>query len=249
MHKFFSLFLMAVMLILAAACSSTEKNQTNAISLQSPAIVSAEQEEIDSAGMIPSDCETLFQKSQEWKYTPGHPWKPENKEQALEATRFFSTFTLVPKLSSKRFRVWLNDSSGNSAQRMEKFSQIQTCDPFLVSNFVLALIQYPWSKEDREEARKNIRAFLHNQIPITAPLLSLATTVQLMDKAYQKRILQIHDAKAFLRIHDQIKKEVAKNEELYGQENIPDGQEKLIRAEFSKSEKFRSDLSRLLPLP
>lgn len=209
--------------------------------------------EASAPGMIPSSCESLFQKANEWGYTPGNRWKPASSEQALAVADFFADFTLVPDASSRAYREWMNEAPAKSRAEakasLKKLETIQVCDLGMTMFFLEALLKYPWPKAMRDQVGKDLHRFVLNQQARTAPLGPRALTVHVLQGAREKRLMP-GSAAAAAKVRNEV--QAAKLSIAPGEakpEDLEWAIEKSLRKELQLSEAIREKLGQQLPMP
>ncbi len=230
------------LLLLLTSCAGSDTGTTKAGSPES---------DPSAPGMIPSLCESLLQKAQEWGYVPGQKWKPASLEQAEEMRVFFSGFHLVPEASAQFFQQGLEKDPSSEAEaktQLEKFAKAQVCDPSLSLLFLDALIDYRWPQENRVALSRSLHRFLLNQQSRVAPLLVRAVSVSVFAHSLRKGLLKGAAGKV-QGVRQWMEKE--RQEILSAAPEEPSALEnwKILKKEFALSEEARTRLSRFLPLP
>jgi hypothetical protein len=228
----------ALMLFALAGCSSCSSQLQEVDLSKEPAGASPGEAHAPAApGMIPADCESLLNKSQVWGYFPGQKWKAASREQILEVAAFFGDFRLVPMATSDAFLRWDN---GGSAPGKD----VQLCDPFLAQTFLQAVIEYPWSRQDRPEAGKQLHRFLLNQQALSMPPGPRALSVHIYSGAVSRGLIPGSKTKA-KELAAWVEKEIASLAEAQAEK----GEDVFDRRELVLSGKIRNRLGALLPLP
>ncbi len=229
-----------------AGCSSST-------SVPTPAAKPSPEEDPRAPGMIPKDCETLLNKSQEWGYTAnGNKWKPASQAQALEVAQFFSTFHLVPQSTSNFTDAWLSESrpaaEQEAAKSLERLNRAQTCDLLLAHKILLGLVHYKWSAENRERAAGYLHSFTVNQQARISPALARAVQLDVLGHMAQRRLIRA-DAGTIKNLRAWFDAETAKIAKRAQDVKTSHEQWELSREEWQISEQAREKLGRILPLP
>jgi hypothetical protein len=201
--------------------------------------------------MIPMECESLLQKSQDWGYQPSTKWKPANRDQALAALRFFETFHLVPAVSSDFFRAFaeakIPDDEDEQKAMFDQTGKAQVCDFSLASQFMTELARYPWPRADKAEVAKVFHGFALNQQAKAMPLLPRMAAIQIFSTAIKTGVVS-GSYQAFVNLGKEGERAVGQGK------TIDEGatyKEWLtsFQKEVRASEKLREKMARLLPLP
>lgn len=242
--SFRRLFTLSLVGLFAVACS------------QSPTSPSKKEEtklQTDTPGMIPVECETLLQQSQQWGFRPGEKWIPQSREQRLEVADFFSRFHLVPEASSNFFRSWMNESLSSSEsqakKRVENLQKALICDVNFTLYFLDGIIANS-PKEDKALIRGHLLSFLLNQQGRTSNLLARSASLQIFDKSVRKGYFRGNRKRI-----SELQKQVARSLEAVsfspteGEANVHLILEKNMRRDFNLSESIREELAKELPLP
>lgn len=206
--------------------------------------------EVRTPGMIPPECEALLQKSQEWGYIPGQPWKPKDDSQALSALQFFSSFHFVPEPASNFWGMIARKEGAvgenEAASLLQGATQVMPCDFALALQFLHPLAQYKWPKADRAEASRRFLQFFVNQQARTMPLMPRLAAITLHIAAAQKGLAPgpVAQLKALQGEGDKTFQQISAaplGSSVAGFENL--------RKEIAASDKLREKIARFLPLP
>lgn len=234
------------LLIFLLGCSHTIPTEQK----KSEAKQTSPEADLSAPGMIPAECETLLQKSEEWGYHPGETWKPSGLEQAIEVANFFTSFTLVPESSSKFWNSWSNDSLSSSesaaAKKMELSARAQICDISLATTFLRGVIQFKWPK-DSVEPKSFAHKFLLNQQARTTPLIVRALTIEILEESARKKYVTLNKGTSIHTLRTKLEK--ARNALEVGQEQSSLAAEKSFRRELELSEELRREIAKFLALP
>jgi hypothetical protein len=237
MHK-----ALALAAALLAGCSSGPELHPSVASLPSP------EADGKAPGMIPVECESLLQKSQEWGYVPGRAWRPADREQALDALQFFAGFRLATTSTSDFYRAFLASDipEAGATDAVEKLAQAQVCDSMLAHQFLESLVAYPWGARDRKEAGDRIYQFVLNQQVLSLPLGPRLVPLDIYQKAMARGLLRGQLA-AVRRLQAEADRR-AKGFSALGDQPAEE-QVSRMKQELLLAEELRDQLSRMLPLP
>ena len=203
------------------------------------------EEDLGAPGMIPAECESVLQHSQEWGYRPGEKWKPQSLEQAKEVASFFAGFHMVPENSSRFYGQWLEKSvqSEREATRSTSLLQrAQSCDPSFTMAFLDGILDYRWPQKEKKEASQYLLRFLVNQQARHAPLMTRAVSLHVLEKAKRKGFLA-GPAKPVKELQSLL------NNLAPAKEGSALEIEKSLREEFKLSQSLREKMARFIPLP
>lgn len=238
MHKYFLLFFLA-------GCSAIGTEKKAEFNTPSP------EADLSAPGMIPTECEALLQKSQEWGYQPGESWKPASLDQAKDVAAFLANFTIVPDSSSKFWNAWKNlDPSKTELEAKRKVDlalRAQICDIPLVSFFLLGVMQYKWPNKS-DEPKSFTHRFLLNQQARAGTIAVRAFTVEILEAAAKKRLIQMSRGASIPQLRQKLEKARTALEAL-SQDQSSQGAEKTLRKDLELSEELRQEIARFLPLP
>jgi hypothetical protein len=210
-------------------------------------------------GMIPPECESILEKSQEWGFRPGEKWKPASEEQAFAVAQFLSSFTIIPEKTSVFLKNWQSSSPpntpGEAAQTLELMSRAQSCDAFLPQTFYEGLFSYRWKQ--KQELGRSLHSFLVNQQSRTSFLMPRAVSLFLFTKGVQRGFLKTQKGSALQLIELQKKLETKRadiqaqlSSEITAEAPPSTLQlERAMRKEAELAEWLREEMSRYLPLP
>lgn len=205
--------------------------------------------DVSAPGMIPVECESLLQKSQEWGYVPGQTWRPASPAQAQEVARFFGGFRLVSQAGSDFFHAFLSNEipAGQESEAAQKLSKVQVCDSNLTMSFLEALISYRAPADVRAEISANLHRFVLNQQAVMLPFIPRFVSLSVYQKAAARGLLKGGQAQAAKNLQASMEK---RRVGLFGKEPAnPVELVNLTKQELKFSEEIREKLSRLLPLP
>lgn len=203
------------------------------------------EEDLGAPGMIPAECESVLQHSQEWGYRPGEKWKPQNLDQAKEVASFFAGFHMVPENTSRFYGQWMEksvQSEKEAARSTSLLQRAQSCDPSFTMAFLDGILDYRWPRKEKKEASQFLLQFLVNQQARHAPLMTRAVSLHVLEKAKRKGFLAgpakpVKDLQALLKNLDPAKEDSALEIE------------KSLRNEFKLSQSLREKMARFIPLP
>lgn len=233
-----SLVLFAMILI--TGCSSKQPAPSSGSSSK----------EVESPGMIPNECETLLNKSQEWGYVPGQKLVNAPKEKMLEIAKFFASFHLIPETSSQLARALLRENEptteAEAKESLERLTKGQSCNVLLAHSLLQAVLEYPWAKDSREEVGKALFQFVHHQQMRAGNLLSTAVQLDVYHQAIRKGLAP-GNAKAVANIRSWLEKERSQMLSMGGTTALEKW--KISRREAELDEETREKLARVLPLP
>ncbi len=242
--------LLLIMALVLSACASSSEPQP------APEV----QSELTTPGMIPFQCESLLQKSQDWGYHPAKAgiWRPKSVEQALEVAEFFVQFSLTPGPSSIALRSWMGEPESKSEEaakaKMEDFQQIQFCDAPLAMIFLQGLLEFPWkNREQKQDVGNALLRFLVNQQARMTTLLPIAVTLQVTERAKQKGFI-VGSSAPIRALREDLNKFRTRSQQFELSERGQGPityllQEKLLRNDINYTEELREKLAKHLPLP
>jgi hypothetical protein len=154
------------------------------------------EEDPKAPGQIPQECEALLNHAMEWGHTPVlSKWQPKNREEAIAATEFFSTFHLVPESTSVFAAAWMKEARpttpGAAKKSVDRMDRAQSCDMILAHDLLVALIRFGWGKSDHEIAGRNLLAFVKAQQQRVEPSMARAIELEVLARAAKKNLLRI----------------------------------------------------------
>lgn len=204
--------------------------------------------DLTAPGMIPVECEALLQKSQAWGYRPGENWVPKDIEMAKEVAEFLGTFSLVPENTHRYYSAWAespNSADVSGAQeKIKLLERAQDCNPSLTLTILEGMMQFSWSRQDRQIVGKSVHRFVLNQQARKSFLLPRVISLRALELAYLNGYLK-GDKKKLEPISSKLKKFRTQG----NQGEDPMSMEVSLKNELQFSDEIRADLSRLLPLP
>lgn len=212
-------------------------------------------------GMIPVECETILQKSQEWSYRPGEKWEPASEAQALEVARFLAEFTVIPEKTSRFLQSWRESSAprteAEAVRKLELMSRAQSCDVFLPQAFFEGLFAFRWNRETRPELSRSLHAFIANQQSRTSFLLPRAVSLFLFHQGVKRGLLKMQrgTAKDLVSLQNKLERDRALAQQKLGSEITAEAPptslqvENAMRKEMELAESLREQISRYLALP
>jgi hypothetical protein len=238
----------ALLALLLAACTSAPVDP-NAPSGQSAGILPSPEADIAAPGMIPLECESLLQKSEEWGYIPGQAWKPANPEQALAVAKFFGNFRLVSQGGSDFFHAIqsITIPAGGETEAAAKLAQVQVCDSNLAAIYLDALTAYRWPAAMKPEAAGYLHQFVLNQQAVVLPLASRFVVLRVYQNAASRGLLRGGQSEAAKNLQGSVLKQMGKIKP--AEPVSPADVVARTQKELLLSEEIRAKLSRLLPLP
>lgn len=244
-----SWILLGVLSAFAAGCASQD------FSSEAP------EADLYAPGMIPVECETILQKSQEWGYHPGEKWKPDSEAEALEVARFLATFTVIPAQTSRYLDSWRNSpppkDEDEAREQLENLSRAQSCDAFLPQAFYEGLFAFRWNRAGKEELARSLQSFLANQQSRTSFLMPRAVSLFLFDQGVKRGLLRMQRGtrRDLGALQSRLERERDETQEKLNAGITGDAPpsalqlEHAMRKEMEISERLREQISRYLPLP
>jgi hypothetical protein len=230
--------------LLLAGCAAT----TEGLVPQTPVDLISPEADLSAPGMIPLECEALLQKSQAWGYRPGQNWVPKDLAMANEVAEFLGSFSMVPENTHRYYAAW--EEKPNSANAVEAQKQLelleraQVCDPNLTLAMLEGLMQFSWSRKDRQIVGKSVHRFVLNQQARKSFLLPRAICIRALELAYRNAYLKGDEKKL-----QPIRYKLEKFRPVGTSEEDPGNMEDSLKKELQLSDQIRADLSKLLPLP
>jgi len=238
----------AILALLLVACTSSPVDP-NAPADESAGMLPSPEADVTAPGMIPAECESLLQKSEEWGYIPGQAWKPANPEQALAVAKFFSSFRLVSQAGSDFFHAIQSTAipAGSETEAATKLSQVQVCDSNLAASYLDALTAYRWPAANKSEAAGYLHQFVLNQQAVVLPLASRFVVLRVYQNAASRGLLRGGQPQVAKSLQGSMLKEMGK---IVPAEPVsPADVIARTKRELTLSEEIRAKLSRMLPLP
>lgn len=244
--------------LLLAGCSSGPALGPTILVEEAP----SPEADLFAPGMIPPECESILQKSQEWGFSPEQQWKPKSEEQAIEVARFLGSFVIIPEKTSRYIDSWYRGPKPatvpEATRVLENFTRAQSCDPFLANTFFDGLFQWKWkTAEGKKEFAKSLHSFVANQQSRTSFLIPRAFSLYVFKKAAARGLMRPlkGTAKDLTLLEDQVTRERKEIQDQLATELKPDENmnalmiDRTNRREMELSEKVRERIGAFLPLP